>query len=46
LELIVRVPPGAATGRYVSTVIVDVGPDGEHPVQITVPLELDIKAEG
>jgi len=45
LELVIRVPVGAALGQHTCTVLIEADPGGADSVHFRVPVELDVKAE-
>jgi hypothetical protein len=45
IELKVRVPAGTAPGTYSSAVIVKAGPEGSAPLELRVPVEIEVKTE-
>ena len=45
LELVIRVPVGAAPGQHACAVLIEADPGGTDSVHIRVPVELEVKAE-
>lgn len=45
LELVIRLPVGAALGQHTCAVLIEVGQGGAGSMRIRVPVELDVKAE-
>jgi len=45
LELVIRVPAGAALGQHACAVLIEAGQGGADSMHIRVPVEFDVKAE-